>query len=107
MRNKTLYYLYRKPEYGKCAYCNENNMKPVWCLSCDPDITTRWTSGNKDIDDCMKTFQLRAWSYENAIEWILFNKLSDVKKIGGGFGSVYKATWLDGIRKVDNDDCNM
>ena len=52
----------------------------------------------------MKEFQLRTLSYEDAIECIPF-KFSDVKKIGeGGFGSVYKATWLDGIRKVDGDD---
>ncbi|RIB13924.1 kinase-like domain-containing protein [Gigaspora rosea] len=89
-------------DYGKCAHCNEDNTQPAWCLSCDPDIATRWTSGNKDIDDCMKTFQLRAWNYGDAIEWIPFNKLSDVKEIGkGGFGSVYSATWLDGIRKVE------
>ena len=82
-------------------------MQPAWCISCDPDITTRWTSGNKNIDDCMKEFQLRALSYEDVIEWIPFNRLSDVKEVGkGGFGSVYSATWLDGIRKVDGDDYN-
>jgi len=55
----------------------------------------------------MKEFQLRTWRYEGEIEWIPFNRLSDVKKIGeGGFGSVYKATWLDGIRKVDGGDNN-
>ncbi|RIB07846.1 hypothetical protein C2G38_2213225 [Gigaspora rosea] len=33
------------------------------------------------------------------------NKLSDIKEIGKGrFGSVYLATWLDDIRKVDNND---
>src|SRR5260364_180036 len=77
------------------------------CLSCDPDKTSRWTSGNKDIDDCMKTFQLRAFAYKDAIEWIPFDRLLDVKLIGkGGFGSVYSALWLDGIRKVDGDDYN-
>ncbi|RIB28837.1 hypothetical protein C2G38_1349984 [Gigaspora rosea] len=46
----------------------------------------------------MKTFQLRALSYEDVIP---FDRLSEIKKIGkGGFGSVYSATWLDGIRKV-------
>ena len=55
----------------------------------------------------MKTFQLRAWSYEDAIEWIPFDRLSNVEEIGkGGFGSVYSATWLDGIRKVDGYDNN-
>ncbi|RIB09090.1 kinase-like domain-containing protein, partial [Gigaspora rosea] len=50
----------------------------------------------------MKASQLRAWKYENVIELIPFDRLTDVKEIGkGGFGSVYSATWLDGIRKVD------
>lgn len=35
------------------------------------------------------------------VEWIPFDRFSDVKKIGeGGFGPVYSALWLDGIRKV-------
>ncbi|RIB27153.1 kinase-like domain-containing protein, partial [Gigaspora rosea] len=96
--------------YGKCAHCNEDNTQLAWCLSCDPDIATRWTIGNKNIDDYMKTFQLRARKYEDMIEWIPFDRLSGVKKIGKeGFGSVYLATWLDGVRKVktikdgDND----
>jgi hypothetical protein len=58
----------------------------------------------------MKTFQLRTPAYEDAIEWIPFIRWSDVKEIGkGGFGSVYLATWLDGIRKVEEikvDDDN-
>ncbi|RIB10569.1 kinase-like domain-containing protein, partial [Gigaspora rosea] len=88
-------------KYGKCAHCNEDNTRPAWCQSCDPDIATRWTSRNKEIDDCMKTFQLRVVRYEDVIEWIPFNRLSEIKKIGkGGFGSVYSAAWLDGIRKV-------
>ncbi|RIB11885.1 kinase-like domain-containing protein, partial [Gigaspora rosea] len=50
----------------------------------------------------VKTFQLRAMMYEDVIEWIPFDRLSEIKKIGkGGFGSVYSATWLDGIRKVE------
>lgn len=60
-----------------------------------------WTSGNKEIDDCIKEFQLRAFSYELMIEWIPFNRLSNIKIIGqGGFGSVFSATWLDGTRKI-------
>ncbi|RIB19886.1 kinase-like domain-containing protein [Gigaspora rosea] len=88
--------------YGKCAHCNEDNTNRAWCLSCDPDAATRCTSGNKNIDDCTKTFQLRTWRYEDLIEWIPFDRLSGVKKIGeGGFGSVYSVTWLDGIRKIE------
>ncbi|RIB26908.1 kinase-like domain-containing protein [Gigaspora rosea] len=96
-------WIQKKSEYGKCAHCNEDNTHRAWCLSCDPDIATRWTSRNKkDIDDCIKTFQLRAMRYVDVIEWIPFDRLSEIKKIGkGGFGSVYSATWLDGIRKVE------
>ncbi|RIB13383.1 hypothetical protein C2G38_1737275 [Gigaspora rosea] len=82
-------------------------MQPAWCLSCDPDMTTKWTSRNKDIDDFMKMFQLRNRNFEDAIEWIPFDRLSHIKKIGkGGFGSVYSATWLDGIRKAEKIDSN-
>ncbi|RIB26775.1 kinase-like domain-containing protein [Gigaspora rosea] len=49
----------------------------------------------------MKSFQLRTWKYEDVIEWIPFDRFSDIKKIGeGGFGSVYSALWLDGIQKL-------
>ncbi|RIB24258.1 kinase-like domain-containing protein [Gigaspora rosea] len=106
MRNKT-YMLNRESRYGKCAHCNEDNTNKAWCISCDPDITTRWTIRNKEIDHFMKTFQLRTWGYEGVIEWIPFDRLTDIEEIGkGGFGSVYKATWLDGVRKVDGNDFN-
>ncbi|RIB07424.1 kinase-like domain-containing protein [Gigaspora rosea] len=80
--------------------------KTVWCyyygIGVEKNNATRWTSGNKNIDDCMKTFQLRTLNYKDVIEWIPFDRLSGIKKIGkGGFGSVYSATWLNGIRKVE------
>ena len=89
-------------------HCNEANTNKVWCLSCDPDIeTTRWTSRSKDIDDCIKKFQLRACAYDDAIEWIPYDKLINTEKIGeGGFGSVYSAKWLDGIRKIEEIKIN-
>ncbi|RIB19721.1 hypothetical protein C2G38_1245830 [Gigaspora rosea] len=85
---------------GKCASCDRYNTSPAWCLTCDPYKTTQgWASGNKDIDDCVKEFQLKASNYEDVIEWIPFNKLENVQKIGeGGFGSVFSAVWLDGKR---------
>ena len=52
----------------------------------------------------MKDFQLRANSYEKVIEWIPFDKLNNIENIGkGGFGSVFLAFWLDGIRKIDGN----
>ncbi|RIB26950.1 hypothetical protein C2G38_2161919 [Gigaspora rosea] len=37
---------------------------------------------NRDIDNCMKAFQLRVFAYKDTIEWIPFDKLSDVQEIG-------------------------
>jgi serine/threonine protein kinase len=80
---------------GNCAVCTRYNTSPAWCQTCDPQITIQgWTSGNKEIDDCIKEFQLKATRYENAIEWIPFIKLNDIKKLGkGGFGTVFLANW--------------
>ncbi|RIB23021.1 hypothetical protein C2G38_2033095 [Gigaspora rosea] len=94
----------RYSSYGKCSSCNRYNTSLAWCQSCDPQKTTQgWTSGNKDVDDCIKEFQLKARNYEEVIEWIPFNRLNNVQKIGeGGFGSVFSATWLDGKRTASN-----
>ncbi|RIB04423.1 kinase-like domain-containing protein [Gigaspora rosea] len=106
-KNKDKYYYWteKNSNYGKCAHCNKYNTKGAWCQTCDPDITVQeWTSGNKDIDDCVKGFQLRTTGYERMIEWIPFDRLNNIEKIGeGGFGSVFSATWLDGIRKIEFD----
>ncbi|RIB24791.1 kinase-like domain-containing protein [Gigaspora rosea] len=41
------------------------------------------------------------------IEWIPFDRLDNIKKIGeGGYGSVFSATWLDGIRKIESNWSN-
>ncbi|RIB25554.1 kinase-like domain-containing protein [Gigaspora rosea] len=56
----------------------------------------------------MKGFQLRTWGYERMNEWIPFDRLNNIKKIGqGGFSSVYSATWLDGIRKLDDNNVRI
>ncbi|RIB02391.1 hypothetical protein C2G38_885584 [Gigaspora rosea] len=85
-------------------YCNEYNTNKAWCLSCDPEITIHgWTSGNNDVDYCIKEYQLKTLAYEEMIEWIPFDKLMIFKIIGkGGFSSVFSAIWADGIRKIDD-----
>ncbi|RIB13983.1 kinase-like domain-containing protein [Gigaspora rosea] len=87
---------------GICGNCNLNNTSPAWCQTCDPLKNTKgWTSGNKDIDVYIKELQLKVTKYEDVIEWIPFNRLDNVQKIGeGGFSSVFSATWLDGKRIV-------
>ncbi|CAG8776565.1 7520_t:CDS:1, partial [Acaulospora morrowiae] len=87
--------------YGKCAQCERYNTSKAWCQSCDPSKTTQgWTSGNNDIDNCIKEFQLETIKYEDVIEWIPFNRLSEFRNIGE---TEFRALWLDGIRKIKNN----
>ncbi|RIB02722.1 kinase-like domain-containing protein [Gigaspora rosea] len=87
---------------GDCEHCNRDNTSPAWCQTCDPQKTVEgWTSGNKNIDDCIKEFQLNSIAYESVIEWIPFNRLENIQKISDDkFGNVFQATWLDGKRLI-------
>ncbi|CAG8570336.1 18360_t:CDS:2 [Acaulospora morrowiae] len=87
--------------HGRCSQCERYNTSKAWCQSCDPfEITQGWTSENNDIDDYIKEYQLNTTKYEDIIEWIPFNRLSNLHKTGY---SKLRAEWLDGIRKVENN----
>ena len=60
-----------------------------------------WTSGNDDIDKFIQYTQLsvhRRWEVlAIALEWIPYDRFYDIEYIAkGGFGIVYRATWIDG-----------
>ncbi|CAG8636513.1 18510_t:CDS:2, partial [Acaulospora morrowiae] len=94
-------YFIRYKIFGECAQCERYNTSEAWCQSCDPFKTTEgWTSGNNDIDNCIKEFQLKTIKYENVIEWIPFNRLSNLQKVDDE--SRFQALWLDGVRKSKN-----
>ncbi|RIB22334.1 kinase-like domain-containing protein [Gigaspora rosea] len=96
----------RNASNGSCVYCKQYNTSPAWCQSCDPlKVKQEITSGDKNIDDCIREFQLKATAFEKVIEWIPFERLENIKIIGkGGFGTVYSSIWLDGKRKVVGDN---
>ncbi|RIB28797.1 hypothetical protein C2G38_2157041 [Gigaspora rosea] len=57
----------------------------AWCQRCDTHkLIHWWTSGNKDIDDYIKEFQLKTASYEDIIEWIPFNRFENVQNNSDG-----------------------
>ena len=68
------------------------------------EINSKWISGNKKIDYLIQEMQLKINSYNDIIfEWIPYNQLIDIKKIGeGGFSEVYLAIWEDGPLDYDN-----
>ncbi|RIB17421.1 kinase-like domain-containing protein [Gigaspora rosea] len=95
----------RKPINGICKHCERDNTNPAWCQLCDPSKITQETSGDKNIDKCIKEFQLKSTTYEKVIEWIPFNMLENIKPIGkGGFGTVYSAVWLCGKRIIEGNN---
>lgn len=92
---------------GECIYCKHNNTSPAWCQSCDPWQTTQdWTSGNEEIDNSIKEFQIKATEYERVIEWIPLNRLVTLHKIRESNQEIEEsnlmsiATWLNGVRTV-------
>jgi hypothetical protein len=64
-----------------------------------------WTSGDDDIDKFIQDSQLLAHnSAENALEWIPYNRLYDIKYIAKDkFDKVCRASWIDGYIKYWDD----
>jgi hypothetical protein len=85
--------------HKNCSYCNKPFIKELWCKECDPfRIMEGWTSGNPDIDKFIKDtmYNERDNGYR-FLEWVPFNRFTNVKNIAeGGFSKVYSAIWIDG-----------
>src|SRR3954451_5721827 len=91
--------------WGSCPDCNKPNTGNDWCKNCNAKRLKqdfhKWTSENKFIDKFIQESQLKAEYYWHVLEWISYNRLTNVKYLDkGGFSTVYKAIWFDGpIRK--------
>src|SRR2546421_2136287 len=96
-------------KYGLCPECNKPNTGHEWCNQCNAKRFQQdfpnWTSGNIYIDNFIQESQLNAKRYDHVLEWIPYNRLTNIKYLAkGGFSTVYKAIWLDGdIRYWDYD----
>src|SRR3954471_6118497 len=91
----------RYKNYGLCKECSQPNTGYLWCQSCNSkhfqQDFNKWTSGNKEIDEFIQKFQLNATRKEEVLEWIPYEKFSDIEYLAkGGFGTVHKAKWIDG-----------
>ncbi|UZO05279.1 uncharacterized protein OCT59_025637 [Rhizophagus irregularis] len=84
-----------------CKECGEiyTEVWQKWCKPCQINNLelnlTKWTSGNKIIDEFIQEMQLKIDEYHNIIfEWIPYNQFNNVKKIGkDGFNT---AIWKNG-----------
>ena len=85
--------------YG-CPECNKRYTYG-WCNQCNAKRFQQdfpnWTSGNNYIDNFIQESQLSAESDYHVLEWIPYNRLTNIEYLAkGGFSTVYKARRLDG-----------
>jgi hypothetical protein len=66
-----------------------------WCKKCTMKSVV---SGNRNLDKLIRRTQKKSSSWTDPfLEWIPFENFRDINKIGeGGFGVVYRATWIQG-----------
>jgi hypothetical protein len=93
---------------GLCVNCKQINTAYNWCQSCISNHFQQnfknWTSGNHDVDEFIQKAQLNAKSCNQIIEWIDYDKFENVEYLAeGGFGTVFKAVWKDGLWEMNND----
>ena len=70
-------------------------------------LAQSWTSsGDEKLDEIIRNTQLEAKGFDSYcyIEWIPYNDLKVIKKIGeGGFAIVYEGRWTNGPRFVERN----
>src|SRR5581483_11119091 len=84
-----------------CNECKQPYIDYQWCQQCNikrfQQDFSNWTSKNEFIDKFIQEAQLNAKNSYEVLEWIPYNKLSDINYYDkGGFSEIYKAIWLDG-----------
>ncbi|GBB92094.1 hypothetical protein RclHR1_19610002 [Rhizophagus clarus] len=71
-----------------CEYCVRNYLKENF---------SNWASGNDNIDNLIKEFQMNAFIPDKIPEWIPYNKFQNIKYLTkGGCSEIYIADWIDG-----------
>ena len=87
---------------GLCPECNQPNTYDNWCKECYSKKFQQnfgnWTSGNEHVDKFIQEAQLNVRFLFELLEWIPYNRLRNIQYLAqGGFSTVYKAIWLDGL----------
>ncbi|CAB5359549.1 unnamed protein product [Rhizophagus irregularis] len=81
-----------------CGVCNFKT-KTIPCTKCTKyERHNNFDSGYKNVDDMIIASQSHAKDDRDFLEWIEFSQLRILETLDeGGFGTVYKAKWLDGL----------
>ncbi|POG73411.1 hypothetical protein GLOIN_2v1856072, partial [Rhizophagus irregularis DAOM 181602=DAOM 197198] len=97
------------PWCHQCDECKQPYIDYQWCQQCNvkrfQQDFTKWTSENEFIDKFIQEAQLNAKNSYEILEWIPYNKLTNIDYYDkGGFSEIHKAIWLDGpIFSWNND----
>src|ERR1051325_6124270 len=110
-----LYFIFTSNNFGvnfqtlkmSCPDCKQPYSGYYYCQNCNSkrfqQNFNKWTSGNELVDNFIQDVQIKAKSYPEVIEWIPYNRLRNIQYLAqGGFSTVYKAIWLDGL--IENWD---
>ncbi|POG60501.1 kinase-like domain-containing protein [Rhizophagus irregularis DAOM 181602=DAOM 197198] len=90
-----------KNEVEICKECNQPYIDYKWCQQCNikrfQQDFSKWTSKNNFIDKFIQEAQLNARNSYEILEWIPYNKFSNINYYDkGGFSEIYKAIWSNG-----------
>ncbi|CAG8568208.1 213_t:CDS:2, partial [Scutellospora calospora] len=95
-----------------CSECRKPTLTTYWnwCQNCNSshfrDNFPNWTSDNPSLDQLIQESQLQAEYSEQIIEWIPYEKFTNIKFVAqGGFGEVFYAIWEEG--QIYNWDVNI
>src|SRR5688500_8277476 len=70
-------------KYGPCPNCNQPKTFHSWCQNCASkkfqQEFSKWTSGNKKIDELIQDAQLKARCQFEVIEWIHYDRLKNIQ----------------------------
>ncbi|POG65855.1 hypothetical protein GLOIN_2v1662310, partial [Rhizophagus irregularis DAOM 181602=DAOM 197198] len=88
-------------EVELCSECKQPYIDYQWCQKCNTkrfqQDFSKWTSKNEFVDKFIQEAQLSARNGYEILEWIPYDRLSDVNYYDkGGFSEIHKAIWLDG-----------
>ncbi|CAG8579882.1 10342_t:CDS:2, partial [Dentiscutata heterogama] len=108
IRQQNMTRLARTPAYNNqpqnCSNCNYPFAFLKWCMHCDRNQFKKqyenksWTSGNVLIDNLILDSQLSIKYPNGYIQWIPYEQFTNIEfKANGGFGTVYKANWVEGF----------
>ncbi|RHZ86138.1 hypothetical protein Glove_54g171 [Diversispora epigaea] len=84
-----------------CKECQQAKTGLKWCNIWNSirfqNEFNKWTSEDAEIDEFIQQTQRNATNHKEVFEWIPFDRFKNIVYLTeGGFGTIFKALWLDG-----------